>query len=124
MNGSLSDPSIRYNRKSFAARPFPRPAFSQAYPGTPPGAVESGSLPPTKAPESSKSTVMLSAFTSVGTPGQVVGETPAARVLTVTLQVHMHKGCTPDQYASSSRPPRGSQGSGADRLRTFGEYRG
>ena len=85
MNGSLSDPSIRYNRKSFAARPFPRPAFPQAYPGTAPGAVESGSLPPTKAPESSKSTVMLSAFTSVGTPGQVVGETPAARVLTVTL---------------------------------------
>ena len=30
MNGSLSDPSIRYNRKSFAARPFPRPAFPRA----------------------------------------------------------------------------------------------
>src|ERR1035441_3550466 len=31
MNGSLSDPSIRYNRKSFAARPFPRPAFPRAH---------------------------------------------------------------------------------------------
>src|ERR1035437_9943151 len=31
MNGSLSDHSIKYNRKSIAARPFPRPAFPRAH---------------------------------------------------------------------------------------------